>query len=128
MPTYAATSRAAYQRTAVLTATQEQLIVMLYDGAHRFLSQAAIAMQEGDLLLSDQKLRRSEAIINHLLASLDFERGGSLSERLQAIYLFCARYLAEARINRDPERVQKVDELLLQLRNAWAQVAKLAAA
>ena len=117
--------RAAYQRSAVLTASQGQLIVMLYDGAHRFLFQAARAMREGNIELSHSKLRRAEAIINHLRASLDFERGGSLSERLQAIYLFCGRHLNEARVKRDPERVEKVDELLGQLRDAWAQIAQV---
>jgi flagellar protein FliS len=122
--TYTAASRTAYEKTAVLTATQEQLIVMLYDGAHRFLFQAARAMRDGNIELSHSKLRRAEAIINHLRGSLDFERGGSLSERLLAIYLFCGKHLNEARVKRDPERVEKVDELLGELRDAWAQVAK----
>jgi flagellar protein FliS len=125
MNTYAAASRSAYQKTAVLTASQEQLVVMLYDGAHRFLFQAAVAMRDGNVGLFHAKLRRAEAIINHLTASLDFERGGTLSGRLQSIYLFCARHLNEARVRRDPEAVEKVDELLGQLRDAWAQIAKV---
>ncbi len=128
MATYAATTREAYQKAAILTASQEQLIVLLYDGAHRFLSQAAIAMRDGEIEMSHQRLRRAEAIINHLRASLDFDRGGTLSVRLQAIYLFCGRHLNEARLHRDPERVEQVDELLGQLREAWAHVAKLAGA
>jgi flagellar protein FliS len=125
MSTYAAATRSAYQKAAVLTATQEQLIVMLYDGAHRFLFQAAAAMRDGKGDLASQKLRRAEAIVNHLRASLDFEQGGSLSERLDGIYGFCLVYLHEAWVKRDPERIDKVDELLTELRNAWAQVAKL---
>jgi flagellar secretion chaperone FliS len=125
MSTYTAASRSAYQKSAVLTATQEQLIVMLYDGLHRFLFQAARALQDGNVELFHAKLRRADAIINHLTASLDFERGGTLSERLHSIYLFCARHLNEARVRRDHEAVEKVDELLGQLRDAWAQIAKL---
>ena len=125
MSTYTAASRSAYQKSAVLTATQEQLIVMLYDGLHRFLFQAARALKDGNVELFHTKLRRADAIINHLTASLDFERGGTLSERLHSIYLFCARHLNEARVQRDHEAVEKVDELLGQLRDAWAQIAKL---
>lgn len=125
MSTYTATPRNAYQKAAVMTATQEQLIVMLYDGVHRFLFQAALAARNGNVEQFHAKLRRAEAIINHLSASLDFERGGTLSERLQSIYLFCTRHLNEARMKRDPERVEKVDELLGTLRDAWAQIAKL---
>jgi flagellar secretion chaperone FliS len=124
MPTYLASSRSAYQKSAVLTASKEQLIVMLYDGAHRFLFQASTAMRDGNVEMAHQKLRRAEAIINHLRSSLDFEQGGDLANRLQAIYLFCGRYLNEARIKRDPERIEKVDALLCELREAWARVAR----
>jgi flagellar protein FliS len=124
MATYLASSRSAYQKSAVLTATPEQLVVMLYDGAHRFLSQAAAAMRERDVPTTHQRLRRAEAIIHHLLSTLDFEQAGELPHQLQSIYLFCLRHLNEARAHLDPERVEQVDRLLGELREAWAQVAR----
>ncbi|MEA2227631.1 MAG: flagellar secretion chaperone FliS, partial [Solirubrobacteraceae bacterium] len=68
MTAYAAVPNV-YRQSAVLTATPGQLVVMLYDGAHRFLSQAAVAMREGQLGVSGEKLRRAEAIIDELLAT-----------------------------------------------------------
>ncbi len=97
--------------------------MMLYDGAHRFLFQAAMAMRDGKAGLSSQKLLRAEAIVNHLRASLDFEQGGTLSERLDSIYAFSLVYLHEAWVERDPERIEKVDALLTELRDAWAKIA-----
>lgn len=126
MPANLANSRAAYQRSAVLTATQEQLIVMLYDGAYRFLTQASAAMAERDIQLAHNKLRRAELIIAHLRSSLDFENGGEISPRLWSLYSFWTRHLNEARIHRDPERIDEVRTLVGNLRDAWAQVARAA--
>lgn len=115
--------RTAYQASAVLTATQGQLIVMLYDGVNRFLLQASTAMREGKIELGHQKLRRAELIISHLRASLDFEQGGQIAQDLLSIYMFCTRHLNSARVGRDPEKIEQVAGLLSQLRDAWAQVA-----
>ena len=116
-------SRAAYQRTAVLTATQGQLIVMLYDGANKFLAQASMAMRERRFEQAHKRLRRAEMIIGHLLSSLDFEQGGEIAPRLSAIYVFCQRHLNTARANSDPEKIEQVRTLLATLRDAWAHIA-----
>lgn len=117
--------RAAYQRSAVLTASQGQLIVMLYDGANRYLAQASAALNEREIESAHNKLRRAEMIISHLQASLDFERGGEIAPRLAAIYVFCQRHLNQARIYADPQRVEQVRGLLGTLRDAWAQIANV---
>lgn len=117
--------RAAYRRTAVLTATQSQLIVMLYDGANRYLAQAAAAMGEREIETAHNKLRRAELIIQHLQGSLDFERGGEIAPRLAAIYVFCQRHLNQARMHMDPERIEQVRGLLGTLRDAWAEIASV---
>jgi flagellar protein FliS len=122
MPPYTATPQA-YTESSVLTAPPGRLVVMLYDGARRFLTQAAHAMREGDLQLASAKLGRAEAIIDELLATLDMERGGEVAERLQGIYVFCRRHLAEARLARDAGRIEQVGRLLGELRDAWAQIA-----
>ena len=118
----APSTRSAYQTSATLTASQPQLLVMLYDGAHRFLVQAASALRNRQIEEAHRRLRRAELIINHLNASLDFERGGALAGQLAALFSFCLRHLNAARIHRDPERVEEVDRLLGQLRDAWAQI------
>jgi flagellar secretion chaperone FliS len=117
----------AYRDSAVLTATPEQLVVMLYDGAVRFLRQAEAAMREGAWLHSYEKLGRGEAIIDELLATLNMDTG-EIAERLQAIYVFCKRTLIEARVQKDAEKVGHVVALLLNLREAWAKLAEQAAA
>jgi flagellar protein FliS len=112
----------AYRQSAVLTATPEQLVVMLYDGARRFLSQAASAMRNDDVQTAHVKLRRAEAIIMHLRNTLDLEQG-EIPARLQSIYLFCTRHLNEARVQRDPVKIEEVSNLLGELREAWGTIS-----
>jgi flagellar protein FliS len=110
----------------VLTASPEQLVVMLYDGVGRFLRQAEATMAEGAYEQAHDRLNRGEAIIDELLATLDMEQG-QVAERLQAIYIYCKRCLSEARHDRDTDKIVLVVRLLGELRDAWAQVAAGAA-
>jgi flagellar secretion chaperone FliS len=119
-----AASPQAYRESAILTAPPERLVVTLYDGARRFLHQAAVAMRDGDVPTSHERLRRAEAIVEHLLATLDMNQGGEIAQRLEAIYVFCQRLLAEGRMERDAGKLDKVGELLGELREAWAQLAE----
>jgi flagellar secretion chaperone FliS len=122
MSTPLASSPSAYRESAILTATPEQLVVMLYDGARRFLYQASVAMQRDDVQAAHVKLRRAEAIISHLRDTLDLEQG-DVAARLQAIYLFCNRHLNEARIQRNPGKIEQISALLGELRAAWNTAA-----
>jgi len=112
----------AYRESAVLTATPEQLVVMLYDGANRFLTQSAIAMRETRPAIAGEKLRRAEAIIDELLATLDMSVG-EIAEQLQALYLFFKEHLSAARLEQSADKVEEVARLMRELRSAWASIA-----
>jgi flagellar protein FliS len=114
-------SPAAYRESSVLTATPEQLVVMLYDGAGRFLRQAEAAMGEGARVHAHERLGRADAILDELLATLNKD-AGQVAERLEAVYVFCKRLLVEARLERDARKVVQVRTLLADLRSAWAEI------
>jgi flagellar protein FliS len=121
MSAYAQASRA-YTESSVLTAPPERLVVMLYDGAGRFLARAAATIRAGEPGAAGEPLRRAQAILDELLVTLD-PSAGEVAERLQSIYLFCQRTLVEAQLERDAAKVDRVAELLAELRDAWAQIA-----
>jgi flagellar protein FliS len=123
MATDLSTTRDAYQVNAVMAANPAQLVVMLYDGARRFLVQAQVAMRNGEVEAAHRRLRRGEAILNHLEATLDHEQGAQIAENLQQIYVFCRRHLNRARADRDPQKIDEVVRLLGQLRQSWAELA-----
>jgi flagellar secretion chaperone FliS len=117
-----ATAQQAYRDSAILTAPPERLVVMLYDGANRFLMQGAAAMRAGDLTVMNERLRRAEAIITELRATLDLS-AGKVATNLESIYSFCQRLLLEARLKQDAEKIDHVAKLLRELRDAWDEVA-----
>jgi flagellar protein FliS len=119
---------AAYQQSSVLTATPGQLVVMLYDGARRFLFQASSAMREGNVATAHQRLRRAEDIISELNATLDHEQGGEVASRLNGLYVFFLGELNRARVEQDADRIDFTHAQLGELREAWATVAGAVAA
>ncbi|HSZ69918.1 MAG TPA: flagellar export chaperone FliS [Solirubrobacteraceae bacterium] len=113
----------AYRENAVLSATPEQLVVMLYDGARRFLRQAGKAMRAGEVESAHNALRRAEMIVAHLDGVLDYELGEPIASQLHPIYRFCLTHLGRARIEQDPGKVDEVGGLLGELRESWAEIA-----
>lgn len=122
-----ANARRAYNQSAILTAPPERLVVMLYDGAIRFLSQAAAAMRAGNARIAWQRMMRADAILNELDLTLDMSQG-EIPARLRSIYLFCRRQLIEANRDADPGRIDAVGRMLGELRESWEQVAATTAA
>ena len=122
MTAFAPASSAAYQQQSIMTAPPERLVVMLYDGAIRFFFQAAAALREDARATALERMDRAEAIVDHLIATLDMS-AGEIAQRLEGVYVFCKRLLMEARIERDAEKVDLVRGYLAELRDAWAQIA-----
>jgi flagellar protein FliS len=117
-----AASTAAYQEQAVLTATPGQLVVMLYQGAVRFLRQADVAMGEEAITHAHDRLNRAEAIIDELLATLDMSQG-KIAENLEGIYVFWKRCLWEIRVERDRDKLRHLIVMVSDLGEAWTQIA-----
>jgi flagellar protein FliS len=120
-----ASAQQAYTTSSVLTASPEQLVVMLYDGAIRFLGQGATAMRDGDRERARDRIGRAQAIVDELNMALDMGYG-EVPERLRSIYLFCKRQLHEATCECDPEKLAVVQRLLAPLRDAWDDALRTA--
>lgn len=110
-----------YQRTQVDTASPMRLIVMLYDGAIRFLRQGQDAMQRGDREKQNHCLVRTQRILAELTSSLNLEEGGEIAVNLMALYQFMTEQLVLANLQDDAGKVQNVREMLESLREAWVQ-------
>ncbi len=106
-----------------MTASPERLVVMLYDGAIRFLHQSAAALRAGKRDTARERLRRATAIIDELTRSLDLSQG-EIAVGLRSIYSFCSRHLIDSTLHADPEGYEKVAELLAELRESWAAIEK----
>jgi flagellar secretion chaperone FliS len=113
---------AAYQENAVATQTKEKLVVMLYDGAIKFLRQAIPAMEVGDVPTKNTLLQKAQAIIDELDGSLNMEAGGELAGNLRRLYDFLRRDLILANIRNDVKRIRDSIRILEDLNSGWKSI------
>jgi flagellar secretion chaperone FliS len=108
-----------YLRSAVLTATPEQLHLMLYDGAVRFARQGLEGMEKKDWEGSFNGFSRAQKIILEMLNSLNFDVDRSLCTRMAGLYKFIYRKLVEAGTKHEPAPAREAIELLEYQRETW---------
>lgn len=111
-----------YQRTAVETASGTRLVVMLYDGAIRFLNQAIPAIQAKDFEKKGLYIGKAQSIVTHLRNTLDHAAGGAVAKSLDTIYGRMHNSLTDANFQDDAAKVEAVTHALRELREAWVEV------
>jgi flagellar protein FliS len=116
----------AYQQTLVQSRSPLELVVMLYDGALRFLEQAAEAMDRRDMPAKAEAMSRSFAILAELQNTLNVRDGGELARQLDALYVHMNERLVDANVQRSSAPIRDVITLLRPLRDAWSQIATAA--
>lgn len=108
-----------YLRDSVLTATPEQLQLMLYDGAIRYALQARDALEQKDFETAYVKLTRAQNIILEMQSGLRFDVNQELCERVASIYSFLYRTLVSACTERDVKAIDDALRVLRIERETW---------
>src|SRR5262245_54176574 len=111
-----------YQKTQVVTASREKILLMLYEGAIRFTKQAASAMEQKKIAEKGKFISKATAIIAELMATLDFKAGGPLAADLENLYVFMIDKLIEGNITNNVECLSHVEKLLMTLYSAWKDI------
>ncbi len=112
-----------YFQTHVQSRTPVEMVVMLYDGALRFIGQARTAIADNDLVTKRDAMSKGMAIITELQGMLNLEQGGEIAAQLDALYTYIHGCCLEANAHRDPARLDEAMRLLTTLRSAWAEIA-----
>jgi flagellar secretion chaperone FliS len=113
----------AYRQTEVQSRTQLELVVMLYDGALRFLASASDAIAHRDIRARRDAVSRLLAIVSELQSTLDIERGGDLARTLDELYSYMTKRIMDAAMHNDAGALLEVERLIRTLRDAWLTVA-----
>jgi flagellar protein FliS len=113
----------AYIQTQVQSRSPLELVVMLYDGALRFLDQAAGAMDARDWTTKGEALSRAMTIIAELQSTLNIDGGGDVAAQLDGLYTHMTARLIDANVTRQRAPIDEVAGLIRTLRDAWAQIA-----
>jgi len=112
----------AYHNAAVTTQSKGRLIVLLYDGAIKFMKLAIKELEAQDYEAKGQYIGRAQDIINELNAVLDIDAGGETAANLRKLYCFMNRRLAEANTRRDPQMIREVITLMEELNQSWKAI------
>ncbi len=111
-----------YQKTQVITAKPEKILVMLYEGAIKFNKLAQARMRENNIAEKGKYIGKVLSIIAELMNTLDHEVGGEVAADLENLYIFLMDQLIEANQTNQLAPLEAVERILITLHAAWAQI------
>jgi flagellar protein FliS len=114
---------AAYRSTQVQSRTPLELVVMLYDGALRFIGTARDAVERRDIAARREALDRAMAIVSELQSTLNMDAGGELAARLDGLYDYVNDRLITAAMQNSVEPLDEARKVLDTLRDGWSTIA-----
>jgi flagellar secretion chaperone FliS len=114
---------AAYTNNTILTQSRSRLVVMLYEGAIKFLRLAIRKLDEKDYAGKGYYINKAQDIINELNAVLNIDSGGEMAVSLRKLYVFMVHHLSEANVRKDAAMIKDVIDLLEELLQGWNSIA-----
>jgi flagellar secretion chaperone FliS len=119
---YGKNPHTAYQTVQVTTTDRGRLLLMMYEGAIKFLKQSKSGLETNDIAKFCRFLCKAQAIVAELMNTLDFEKGGQIAKDLDRLYDFILFYLTEANLYRDPKRISKCIGLIETIYSAYKEI------
>ena len=113
----------AYQETAVTTQSKGRIVVMLYDGAIKFMKLAIKEIKAGNPEVKGEYITKAVNIIDELNTTLDMEVGGEIAMNLRKLYMFMVRHLTEANAKQNTKMIDEVISLMEELNQSWKAIA-----
>lgn len=120
---YTAVNR--YQQNDIVSMSPARRVVFLYGQALASLRQAARHLEQGEIEARSKCLTRAREILGELLATLDFEAGGSVAKNLAALYAWFIAETLQVDLKQDGPRLQQLITLVADLHGAWSQAADM---
>lgn len=117
----AATAYKTYQSNHFDGMDPRRLILMLYDGALRFLKGAREGALENNPQKRGENLGRAIAIISELQASLNPNMNDEATEFLRGLYTSILAELPKASLNNNVKPIEQTERYVAQLRKIWAE-------
>lgn len=116
----------AYKQQQILTATPEQLILMLYNGCIKFINESIKAMEAKDIQQAHNSCIRAQDIVTELVASLDMQY--PISKELATLYEYVSHELVTANLKKEPVHLDNAKMVITNIREGWVEAMKIARA
>lgn len=113
-----------YQEQSILTATPEELTLMLYNGCIKFMTLAELSIEKKDMPSKNENLQKAQAIIAELEATVDMSY--DVSKNLWQLYDFCMDKLISANIENDIQAVSDAKDVIISIRDGWKEAMVIA--
>lgn len=110
-----------YATNAVSTQSQGQLIIMLYDGAIKFIEKAQEGIETHQIQEAHTNIIKTQKIVSELMVTLKTD-SGEIAQQLLTLYQYMYQQLVQANIKKDINLLSEVKELLVGLRDTWKQI------
>ncbi len=107
-----------YKENAILTASPEELVLMLYNGIIRFIEEAKGAIEKKDYMAANNSIQRAQDIITELMLTLDMNY--DISKNLYSLYDYMLRRLIDANVKKDVTILEEVKGFAIELRDTWS--------
>ena len=113
-----------YLKTQIETASQPQLLVMIFDAAVKKLHISRRAIESKKIEKAHNELTKVQRIFTELMVSLDFDKGGDLANQLVRLYDFIYHQLVQANIKQDVAMIDEVLPIVENLREGWTKAVE----
>ncbi len=111
-----------YHNNSISTSSQGRLVMMMYEGAIRFVTMAMTCMDQKDVSGQGNNIQKTYDIVNELSLALNMDEGGEVSRKLDNLYQFILKQLTQANIQSDKKALESVLKILSTLEEGWDQV------
>ena len=101
------------------TASPHRLVQMLMEGALEKVLSAKVFMRSNELAKKGEQISWAISIIDSLRSCLNVEAGGDFAQNLLSLYDYMERQLLQASIKNDPEILDEVGQLMIQIKSGW---------
>ena len=120
-----ATGYDVYKRAAMnIIHSKEKILLMLYEGAVRFLKLASMGIDEKNAKIRGENISKVIGILTELDCALDRKAGGELVENLSGLYRYMVDRLTHANVKNDPDALDEVERLLTELKDGFEGAAQ----
>ena len=114
--------RKEYRHNEIATSSQGRLIIMMYEGAVKFVNLAIEGVDSKDLSKKGLYINKAHDVINELSLALDMKKGGEVAQKLEALYQFILHQLTLANIKSDRKALESILNVLTPLLEAWTKL------
>ena len=110
-----------YKETSVQSASKEKILLMLYEGAIRFMKQANLAIDRKDIAARGINIGRAFDIVNELNNTLNHDVGGEIAMNLEQLYMFITEQLTKSNATGQKKPLEDALKVMETLYSGWTE-------